>query len=143
MPNDMLNEMPNPELFIENLMMIHQEPNVRGLCDREIWSHPNAPMAPPLYRQDRVNPHDPKAMTRMMLAWRLSFWLNEIRHQSGETQEHLAYRLHTHQAAFSRWENGSGVITLDILSRLSTTVGIPIGLYAELPRNTGARLIWL
>jgi ribosome-binding protein aMBF1 (putative translation factor) len=139
----MLKDVPDPELFIENLMMMNQEPNVRGLCDRQTWSHSNAPVAPPAYRQDRVNPHDPKAVSRMMLAWRLSFWLNEIRHQSGETQEHLAYRLQTHQAAFSRWENGSGVITLDILSRLSKTVGIPIGLYAELPRNTDARLIWL
>ncbi len=119
------------------------EPQVRGVYDRATWADSQSRHAPPYFRQGAFDLEDPRAVNRMLLAWRMNFWLREIRDQAGLSQDELAYKLETNQSTFSRWENGRNLISLGILSRLSKQVAIPIGLYAELPRRWGTRLIWL
>lgn len=123
--------------------MESQEPKVRGFYDRATWADSQSRHAPPYFRQGSFDLDDPRSVNRMLLAWRMNFWLREIRDQAGLSQDELAYRLETNQSTFSRWENGRNLISLEILSRLSKEIGIPIGLYAELPRRWGTRLIWL
>jgi len=119
------------------------EPQVRGVYDRSTWADSQSRHAPPYFRQGEFDLEDPRAVNRMLLAWRMNFWLREIRDQAGLSQDELAYKLETNQSTLSRWENGRNLISLGILSRLSKQVAIPIGLYAELPRRWGTRLIWL
>jgi|GEM_PF-625788 ribosome-binding protein aMBF1 (putative translation factor) len=119
------------------------EPQVRGVYDRSTWADSQSRHAPPYFRQGEFDLEDPRAVNRMLLAWRMNFWLREIRDQAGLSQDELAYRLETHQSTLSRWENSRNLISLGILSCLSKQVAIPIGLYAELPRRWGTRLIWL
>ncbi len=124
-------------------MFAQQQPKVRGFYDRATWADSNSRHAPPYFRQGDFDLDDPHSVNRMLLAWRMNFWLREIRDQTGLSQEELAHGMETNQFTFSRWENGRNLISLEMLSRLSKRVEIPIGLYAELPRRWGTRLIWL
>ncbi len=112
---------------------------LRGRYDLGTWAHPGGPHAPPDIHDTRVHVEN----MHRLLSWRMSFWLNEIRFQAGCTQAELAARIETTQPAFSKWENGHNLISLDVLGRLGVCSQIPIALYAELPSNRQYSLIWL
>jgi len=127
---------------------------LRGRYDLGTWAHPDSMHVPPnffaaplpaahLLKAQRSHTRVDAENMRTLLSWRLSFWLNEIRFQSGLTQKELAANIETTQSAPSKWEHGRNLISLDTLGRLGACARIPIALYAELPSNQRKSAIWL
>ena len=118
---------------------MEKETHLRGTCDLGSWAHPDSPLAPPDVPAGALHPGN----MRTLLAWRMSYWLNEIRCQSGYSQRELAGLIETTQPALSKWETGRNLISLDVLGRLGACTQIPIALYAELPGSRRESVIWL
>jgi HTH-type transcriptional regulator/antitoxin HipB len=84
-----------------------------------------------------ADPELRRAYDRVSPEMEIAFAIAEARHRADLSQEELAARLHTSQAAVARWESGAQLPSTRTLARVAEATGSRLHV-ALLPARAGA-----